>query len=66
VIDRDEAEWMARQALASYLDNRCRPWWLRARRRVAFALRDVGLVTVGYLLDYDRDRYTRRPDRAAR
>lgn len=31
----------------------------RCRRELAFRLRDVGLVRLGYLCDFDRDRYAR-------
>lgn len=40
------------------LSNRRAPWYLRARRRVAFFVgMDLKLRTLGYLIDYDRDRY---------
>lgn len=35
------------------------PLRLRLRRQVAFWLRDRGLVVLGWLVDFDRDRYAR-------
>lgn len=39
------------------------PLHLRLRRDVSFRLRDRGFVVLGWLLDFDRDRYAREyPD----
>lgn len=54
-MDRDD---LARLQLEYVLANMRAPWYLRARRRLAFVLgHDLGLVQLGYLVDYDRDRY---------
>ncbi len=46
----------------SAVDNLRAPWYLRARRRVAFFVAHrLHLVTLGYVIDYDRDRYASGP-----
>jgi hypothetical protein len=52
-----EDEFQALQ-LESAIANLTAAWWLRARRRAAFFVgHRLGLVQLGYALDYNRDRY---------
>lgn len=56
VTEDELRELQLRYAIA----NLTAPWYLRLRWRVAFYVgHELGLVRLGYLIDYDRDRYSR-------